>query len=192
MSYARRHSTNVCPGNRVRYTETGTDIGIVSLDGSETIEWLLQGKSNEGKPDVSPAGRWMAYTTDESGQDEVFVVPFPNVGDGRWKISRDGGFTPQWGPDGGELFFQTSEGGIMMAAIITEPTFSHEPPVRLFDGPYFVGASPRPRAFDISPDGQRLLMIKEDSPSDTASAQRDIIVITNWFEELKRLVPTDE
>ena len=111
------------------------DIGVLSMDGEDTIEWVLERDSNEGWPDVSPDGRWMAYTTDESGQHEVFVTPFPNVADGRWQISQAGGFAPQWGPDSRELFFQTDEGTIMVAANETEPTFDQGIPVPLVEGP---------------------------------------------------------
>ena len=110
-----------------RRPETGFDIGFLSMNGEDTIDWLLEGDSDEVSPDVSPDGRWMAYVTNASGQFEVIVQPFPNVHEGRWKISQDGGVTPQWGPDSSELFFQTRDGAIMVAEIITEPAFSHAP-----------------------------------------------------------------
>ena len=121
------------------------------MDGEHTIDWVLESDSHEEFPDVSPDGRWMAYATDESGQFEIYVTPFPNVGETRDKISQDGGLTPQWGPDGSELFFQTRDGTIMVAAIETEPTFSPGtavPGVRrtLLDGET-VPFPPRPSIF---------------------------------------------
>ena len=127
------------------------DIGVLSMVGERTIEWLLESDSNEASPDVSPDGRWMAYTTDESGQYEVFVTPFPNVGDGRWKISQAGGFAPQWGPDSRDLFFQTSQGTIMVATNGTEPTFSPGTPAPLFSGPYLIGTPPAPPSSTFRP-----------------------------------------
>jgi serine/threonine-protein kinase len=171
--------------------ETAVDIGLLSMDGEGTIEWVLEGPSEEGWPDVSPDGRWMAYTTNESGQDEVFVTQFPNVGDGRWKVSQDGGLAPQWGPDSRELFFQTRDGTMMVAANETESAFSGTP-VPLFGRPYWilVGAYP-PRAFDISPDGQQLLVIKEGAVTADQVEPPEIKIVLNWFEELTRLVPTE-
>ena len=168
--------------------ETGVDIGMLSMDGEDTIKWLLEGDSNESSPDISPDGRWMAYVTDESGQSEVFVTPFPSL-DGRWPISRSGGFAPQWGPDSSELFFQTFDGTIMVVTNETEPTFSPGIPVPVVDGPYAIGEPPLPRSFDISLDGQRLLMIKEATGATVEGPE--IHVVLNWTEELTRLVPTN-
>ena len=171
--------------------ETDADVGLLSMDGEDTIDWLLEGESIEAYPDVSPDGRWMAYTTDEAGQREVFVTPFPNSGNERWKVSRDGGFAPQWGPDSQELFFQAYDGTIMLATNGTEPTFSPGVPVRLVSGRYLIGVPPLPRAFDISPDGERLLMITEGATTDAPGEEPEIHVVLNWFEELTRLVPTN-
>ena len=133
----------------------------------------------------------MAYTTAESGQYEVFVTPFPNVGDGRWRVSQDGGLAPQWGPDSRELFFQTRDGTIMVAANETESAFAGTP-VPLFGQPYWIGSNRYPaRAFDISPDGQRLLVIKAGATTDATGEEPEIHVVLNWTEELRRLVPTN-
>ena len=163
--------------------ESLRDIGVLSMNGEQTIDWLLEGDASEQKPDISPDGRWIAYATAETGQFEVFVRPFANVGEGRWKVSQDGGFSPRWGPDSRELFYQTSDGAIMMATNVTEPTFTPGPPVRLIEGPYVIDQAQG--AFDVSPDGQRFLMLKEDT-----GAQQQIILVQNWFDELQRLVPT--
>ena len=167
--------------------ETGADIGALSMDGTNTITWLLEGDSNEGYPDVSPDGRWMAYASDQSGQWEVIVQPFPNVGDGRWPISRNGGFAPQWGQDSSELFFQTYDGTIMVVRNETEPTFSPGIAVPVVEGPYLIGAPFQPRAFDIHPDGEKLLMIKDDTAISETATANDIILVQNFDEELRRL-----
>ena len=167
--------------------ETLYDIGVLSMNGEQTIDWLLEGDASEESPDVSPDGRWMAYTTAESGQFEVFVTPFPNVDGGRWKVSQTGGFSPRWGPDSRELFYQTSAGAIMVATNVTEPTFAPGIPVRLLEGPYVIGR-PQP-AFDLSPDGLRLLTLTEDTGA--RSDQQQIILVQNWLDELRQLVPID-
>ncbi|MBI4480546.1 MAG: PD40 domain-containing protein, partial [Acidobacteria bacterium] len=146
-------------------------------------------------------GKWLAYSSDESGQREIYVQPYPGPG-GKWQISSDGGQEPVWNPKGGELFYRS--GSKMMAVDVqvgqasrpapsedrsgdlSLPGFSAGKPHMLFEGPYL----PPPATsnyYDVSPDGQRFLMLKPvDSP---ASASTQINVVLNWFEELKRRVP---
>ena len=131
----------------------------------------------------------MAYVDNASSQYEVFVTSFPS-GDGRWRISRDGGFAPVWGPDSRELFYQTNADGlirVMVAVNDTEPGFNPGNPVPLFEGPYRSGEPNFPRAFDVSSDGDQFLTAKEP----IEALRRDANLVQNWFEELKRLVPTE-
>ena len=173
--------------------ETFADLAVFSLDGDHAVDWLLESNALETYSDISPDGRWLVYISNESGQPEVYVRPFPNISGGRWQISRDGGFAPLWGPDSRDVFFQAdgSPGTpvtMMMAENDTEPTFSPGIPRPLFDGRYRVTAYPQPRSFDVSPDGQRFLMIKEAEASEP-SEQSAIIFVQNWIEELKNLFP---
>ena len=171
------------------------DVGALSLDGNHTVDWLLESDATETYTDISPDGRWVAYVSNESGQEEVYVRPFPNVDDGKWQVSRDGGTALRWGPDSRELFFQYSESSgtqVSLMAVVneTEPTFDPGIPRPLFVGPYRFAFGIRPTPYDVSPDGQRFLMIKEPEirePSD----QPEIVIVQNWFEELTRLVPVD-
>ena len=83
---------------------------------------------------VSPDGRWIAYQSTESGQDEIYAQPFPNVNDGKWQISRGGGVTPLWGPDGRELFYRgLADNAMMVVTLDTEPTFNPGNPALLFE-----------------------------------------------------------
>ena len=165
------------------------DIGLLSLDDSNQPELLLQSDFAEFYPNVSPDGRWIAFSSDESGQNEVYVRPFPNVDDGRWQVSRDGGLSPVWGPDGQELFYRHGTSlDMMIVAVETEPTFSPGNPEVLFAAPYRAGAFGRARPFDLSPDGERFLMIKEAAPDET-DVEPHIVVVENWLEELKARVP---
>ncbi|MDA2923602.1 winged helix-turn-helix domain-containing protein [Acidobacteria bacterium AH-259-L09] len=170
-----------------RNFETGWDLGVLPMEGEPTAESLLQTQFAELNPVISPDGRWIAYTSDESGRMEVYVRPFPNVEEGKWQISSDGGITPVWGPNGRELFYRNGE-AMMVVSIETEPTFAPGSPEVLFTGRYFSGTG---RHYDISPDGQRFLMIKEQQTEET-SARDELVIVLNWFEELKRLVPTGE
>ena len=169
------------------------DIGVLDMNSDRQATMLLQTGLLEGQGTISPDGRWLAYITNPSGQDQVYVRPFPNVDDGRWPISPGVGVSPQWGPDSRELFYQTQAvpGGpvaLMVAENDTDPTFSPGVPIRLFEGPYRFGAQIAFHSFDISSDGRRFLMIREGTGE--TPDRSEIVVVQNWFEELTRLVPT--
>jgi serine/threonine-protein kinase len=134
---------------------------------------------------ISPDGRWIAYESLETGDYEVYIRPFPNVEAGKWMISRGGGVDPVWSPNGRELFYyyNGNPSSVMAVPIETEPAFSAGSPVLLFTGDYIYAQG---RHYDIHPDGQRFLMIKE--AEQTAD---QLNVVLNWFEELKRLAPTE-
>ena len=160
----------------------------LSLEGEPTASAVLQTEFDENRPRLSSDGRWIAYQTDESGEIEVLVRPFPEIEDGRWVATIDGGHSPLWSPDGRELFFYS--GDTMWAVPVeTEPSFRAGNPEPLFQGTYQVGDL-RFWPFDIAPDGERFLMLKRGAtPADDAAASPELVVVFNWFEELKRLVP---
>ncbi|MDA2928155.1 hypothetical protein MYX78_13175, partial [Acidobacteria bacterium AH-259-G07] len=166
--------------------ETSWDLHVLSMEDEPTSQPLLQTQFNETSPAISPDGRWMAYRSVESGREEVYVRPFPKVEQGKWQISSDGGTRPLWGPEGRELFYQSDE-AMMMVPIETESTFTAGSPGVLFGERYITETG---RHYDISPDGQRFLMIKEGGQTEETSARIELIIVQNWFEELKRLVPT--
>ena len=136
--------------------------------------------------EVSTDGRWLAYQSDESGQSEVYVRPFPEVDGGRWQVSTGGGTEPLWARSGKELFYIGSSDAMMSVAVEGGATFRAGNPTRLFEWPYFRGVD---RTYDVSPDGRRFLMIKPVGPEQTTASS--IIVVQHWTEELKRLVPTN-
>ena len=167
------------------------DVHTLSLDGERTASALVQTESDEGHPRLSPDGRWIAYQTDESGEVEVLVRPFPEIEGGRWEATIHGGHSPLWSPDGRELFFYN--GGTMWAVPVeTEPSFSPLNPKPLFQGHYVVEQGTPFWPFDIAPDGERFLMRKPrgTTSTDDAAAPPELVVVFNWFEELQRLVPT--
>jgi len=138
----------------------------------------------ERSADLSPDGRWIAYQSDESGIDEIYVRPFPNVNDGRWQISAgDGGRFPVWARNGRELFYLAPGGRMMSVAVQSSSTFSVGRSARLFEGAYEMPTEAR--HFDVAADG-RFLMIKKTADQDSGR----LIVIENWFEELTARVPT--
>ena len=163
---------------------TKKDIWVLRLNDRKT-EPFLRTPFNEGAPTFSPDGRWLAYSSDESGRFEVYVQPFPGPG-GKWQISTDGGLEPAWNHNGRELFYRN--GSKMMAVEVTsQPSFAVGKPKMLFQGEYLsVAPGQTNTAYDVSPDGQRFLMVKETG---RAISSTQINVVQNWFEELKRRAP---
>ena len=144
---------------------------------------LLVTEFDERGAVFSPDGRWLAFVTDETGRPEVYVQPFPGLGP-RIAVSTSGGSQPVWARDGRELFYR--EGDWLMAAAIQLDPFRIAAQRRLFEFPaHTYNLDANFADYDVSPDG-RFLAIRNDS-----SAPREIHVILNWTEELKRLVPTN-
>jgi serine/threonine-protein kinase len=173
-------------------SSSGADLGTLSLEGERISTLLMETKFTEQNMALSPDGRWVAYESNESGQFEVYVRPFPDVNGGRWQVSSGGGGWPLWSADGRELFYGSSE-GMMAVPIETESAFTQGTVDLLFDlSPYLRPSARRNRRrIDISPEGDRFLMLKAGDGSDETAAATSIIVVLNWFEELKRLVPTN-
>jgi len=163
------------------------DIGLLSMDGNHARKPLLQEKYSLENPRVSHDGRWIAYASKESGKYEVYVRPFPDVNRGRCKVSTNGGDSPLWSPDDRELFYRSGDAA-MAVRVDAEPTFEPGKPTVLFRT-IFPGVSgvarPDMTYWDISPDGKRFLMLKENP----AAAPRKINLVVNWFEELKLRLP---
>jgi serine/threonine-protein kinase len=141
-------------------------------------------------PEFSPNGRWLVYTSNQSGRNEVYVTPYPGPG-ARIQVSIDGGDSPAWARDGREISFwaEGSEGWALMAVdVTTEPSFAVGRPRELFqvEATRYAGAYPL-RAHDVASDGQRFLMTTR--PSQVEEPVTELLVVLDWFEELKRLAP---
>jgi Tol biopolymer transport system component len=164
------------------------DILMVDLQNLAEPKPLLNATYTEANPAVSPDGRWIAYQSNESGKDEIYVRPFPNVSEGRWQVSTNGGTRPLWSRNGRELFYFIPPGVIMAAPVTPGAVFSAGTPVAVVKGNY---SSPQTgRMYDVSPDGRRFLLIREVRPQgETAPPPPQLIVVQHWTEELKRLVP---
>jgi serine/threonine-protein kinase len=163
------------------------DIYLMTLDGKRKSEPLIHGPANELWAEVSPDGRWVVYDSDESGQFEVYVRPFPDAYRGsRWQISAAGGRQPVWSRDGRELFYRDFSGALMAVPVAAGPGFTPGRPVRLFEGTGYTGSGAQGggRTYDVSPDGSRFLMVRTGDQASTP-----LVVVLNWFEELKRLAP---
>jgi Tol biopolymer transport system component len=163
--------------------ETMRDIWIYSETAHPETEPILATPFDEYSPKFSPDGRWLAYVSDESGRYEVYVRPYLE-GRGRWLVSAGGGSEPLWSPNGREIFYR-HEGKMMVVPIRTEPEFSPGSPSVLFEKELKSGIYGT-LSYDISPDGQRFLMIERN----LEMTRNQLNIVLNWREELKRLVPT--
>jgi serine/threonine protein kinase/Tol biopolymer transport system component len=159
---------------------TQRDIWVLSLEGDSSP--FVTTSFNEHEAKFAPDGRWLAYQSNDSGRNEVYVKPYP--GPGRTlMVSTDGGRDPVWSPDGRELFYLDVSGRKMMVVSFTnEPIARVGTPRLLFEGDYDSGDA---RQYDVAPVGQRFLMIKRNP-------LRSVNVVLNWFEELERLVPEED
>ena len=165
--------------------ESGYDIGMLSMEEDHTPKLLLHEKYDEKLPQISPDGKWLAYQSNESDSWEIYLRPFTDMTSGGWKqVSIEGGEGPGWSPDGDELYYRTPD-AIMAVSVETEPTIKLGKPIPLFPNKY-VGE------FDIHPHTKRFLMLKPHEAADGESTEDispKIIIITNWFEELKQKLP---
>jgi eukaryotic-like serine/threonine-protein kinase len=146
---------------------------------------FLRTRFDEAMPQFSPDGRWLAYISNESGRYEIYVQPYPGPG-GKWQISTEGGTEPAWNQNRRELFYRSGE-KMIAVDIATQPNFSAGKPRMLFEGPYLPASIPMAN-YDVSPDGQRFLMVKPVEQEGAAPTQ--INVVLNWFAELNQKVPT--
>lgn len=162
--------------------DTSGDIFVVSLRGDAQIRPILKTPAYEGSARLSPDGRWIAYSSNESGRMEVFIAPFPQF-DRKVQLSTDGGTQPVWDRNGQEIFYRSGT-KMISVALTTTPDLRLGVPRLLFELPYAFGAGITIPNYDVSPDGQRFAMVKDDSGSGRLN------VVLNWSEELNRLVPT--
>ena len=164
-------------------------VGIyaISLDGSAKTQSFLQSTFNQSQAQFSPDGHWVAYQSNESGRDEIYVQPYPKPG-GKWLISANGGSYPLWAHSGREIFYR-SDDKMMVAPVETQPTFKAGTPRMLFrNGDYLIGGflGLGLGNYDVASDGQHFLMIKE---KEAPASSKELSIVLHWTDELKRLAP---
>jgi eukaryotic-like serine/threonine-protein kinase len=158
---------------------TGLDIWVRSLKSPQISQPFLRTKFTEAGPKFSPDGRWIAYGSDESGQSEIYVRPYPGPGR-KWQISTEGGVHAVWSRDGKELFYRNGP-KFMSVAVNLTPEFTAATPRLLFEGPYvLVGGN----SFDVSPDGQQFLVL--EPVEEQIAPITHLNIVLNWFEDVKR------
>jgi serine/threonine-protein kinase len=181
-------------GQAIAYTITASGapnrIAVLPLGGAGKPQPLDDTRYAQGSPKFSPDGRWIAYCAAESGKPQVYVKAFPGPGP-KIQVSNDGGTDPVWKRTGGELFYRRDD-SMMAVPVSTTPTFSAGRPQELWKGHYSPGMSTSCGSpgltssnYDVTPDGQHFLMIKDDD-QDSVTSDR-IIVVQAWDDELRRL-----
>jgi len=166
------------------HPETGSDIYVFDV-ASRTVKPFLNSPFEETYPDLSPDGRWLAYSSNESKQNQVYVRPFPSS-NLKYQISNGGGTHPLWAKDGKRLFYRWHDQVWAVDVNTTDRGLATSKPRLLFEKPGYRGSSPV-RGWDMSPDGKRFLMVKSEENKITFVTE--LTLIQNWFQELKRLVP---
>ena len=171
-------------GKWLVYARQNQDLVAVRTDTDTTVHELMVTRWVERQPSLSPDGRWLAYISDESGRYEVYVRPFPDTRVTRRQVSLNGGFTPRWSRNGGELFFTDETQTFFAVPISPGPVFTPGSPKRLFNAFEF---SAQGASYDVHPDGKRFLMTR---PAGASAQQRDeLVIVQDFFEELNAKAP---
>lgn len=156
------------------------DILALRLGVDSVLTPLIATNFYELSPTLSPDGRWMAYSSSETGRHEVYVVPFPNVASAKWPVSTQGGSEPLWSHSGREIFYRDYVGNLVSVAVNTSPTFSAGATTTLFPAREFANRATR-REYDVTPDDRRFVFVR----SVGGAGSDKLVIVSNWFEELK-------
>lgn len=192
-SQYHQYPSSISPdGNLMAFTENIFDDAGFNLDiyiynfRDKSITPFAASEYSESFPEFSPDGRWIAYNSNEDGRSEVYVCPSSGTGE-TIKVSREGGGAPLWARSGKQIFYRRNIDQMWTVDIQTEPYLSAGKPRFLFEKKGLSASAPS-RGYDISLDDQRFLMVKveEREPQPVT----EMILIQNWFQEIKRRVPT--
>jgi Tol biopolymer transport system component len=161
--------------------KTGADIWYLPWSATPDLGRavkFLGTEAQESQAQLSPDGRWLAYTSDESGLNEIYVRPFPETAQAKRQVSLQGGTEPLWAHSGRELFYRNATGDIVAVEVTTQPTFAAGRQTVLFAGALYAQDDTH-RQYDVSPDDRRFLMIRE-----RGGERGSLVLVDNWFQEL--------
>lgn len=156
--------------------QAASDLWILPFTGDRKPYPFLETPANEGNGRLSPDDRWLAYQSDESGANEIYVIAFPGK-EGKWQISTQGGSRPLWSRDGKELFYIAADQKMMVVSVKAGAGFEHGTPAPLFETRTWT----LPR-YDVSLDGRRFLMVSPVGQDSSASMN----VMVNWQAGLRK------
>jgi Tol biopolymer transport system component len=186
---------SISPDGRLLLTSSGEpprDIRLLRLGTDVDAAPLIAAEGEQISPELSSDGRWLAYDSSESGRLEIYVRPYPNIGDSRTQVSTNGGRDPLFSRDGTELFYWVDPGTIMSVAIETGPAGDLVAglPRIIVQGAYI--RENAARQYDATSDGSRFVVLKRTAAATASDAEPTrIVVVQNWFDELMQLIPTD-
>ena len=182
-------------GRRLAYftvdPRSGFDLWTLPLDLTDPDhpkagkpELFLRTPANELAPRFSPDGRWIAYRSDESGSNEIYVRPFRAASGGKWQISSGGGLYPFWAKDGRQLFYETADNRIMVVDYTVDGASLKPGKPRLWSDKqlFYAGSS----NLDLAPDGKHFVVLEMP---ETAKSSPRVVFLLNFFDELRRRVP---
>jgi Tol biopolymer transport system component len=165
-----------------------TNIWYLTLtDGGKPVPYL-ESEANKRQAQLSPDGRWLAYTTNESGMAQIVVQSFPDPKIDKVVITRNGGTQPRWRRDGRELFYISPDGKLMAVPVKAGETFQTGTESALFQTPLMAGGVGSLRGYDVSADGKRFLIISPlagASPSSSTDST-PITAVVNWTAALRK------
>jgi dipeptidyl aminopeptidase/acylaminoacyl peptidase len=162
-------------------TNGGNDTWLQPMFGDRKPKSFLESQFDKVLAQVSPDGRWIAYTTNESGSFQIFVQSFPDPTGGKWQISAEGGVEPKWRRDGRELYYIAFDGKLMAVPVKADRTFEAGKPMALFPTGLTVNRTrpDRDRRYDVAKDGRFLFVM----PGKVTAAP--VTVLVNWPSTLK-------
>jgi len=166
------------PAMHGRGSQPSSDLGVLALGDAQAPAFFLRTSFGESNGAFSPDGRWLAYQSDESGRDEVYVTPFPGPGR-KWQVSTDGGIQPVWRKDGRELFYIAPYSRLMAANVQPGETTFETGEVRSL---FALTRSAGGRPYDAASDGERFLVSKDV----VSNASPPLTLVINWTAELKK------
>jgi eukaryotic-like serine/threonine-protein kinase len=176
-------------GQRLLVTQQRSTNDLALLDtrdpaGSGTL--VVDSAFVDGPGDVSPDGRWLAYQSNESGIDQIYVRALDTSAGGRVQVSQAGGTKPAWARNQRELFYLDVSGALMSVPVSTGGAFTSGPAVKISSTRYF--SANQTRSYDVTPDGRRFLFIK-DAAQNPSTTPASLIVTLNWFDEIRAKLP---
>ena len=163
---------------------------MVTAEDAGAGELLVATAATETRPALSLNGRWLAYASNESGQNEIYVRGYPDVASLRRLVSTADGIEPRWAPDGQTLYYRGPDGMLMAAVVVSEEPFAVRTPEPVFALGDYAGGGVTP-SYDVAPDG-RFIFVRPATGADSGAGPTDrLVVVQNFFDELRRLVPTN-
>ncbi len=174
----------------VQDAKSRTDIWRLDLGEKPAATVFLQTPFNERNSRLSPDGRWIAYVSDESGRDEVYIQSFPAAG-AKVQVSNSGGDQPVWSRNGKALFFRGA-GAMQEATFEASPRLSVGKPRTLFPDQFESPQVGGHTGYDVFPDGRFLMIQSSDARQNAGASRYELIFVFNWFEELRRLTGTEK